>query len=165
MCHSSEKITTFADENKLLNKSEPISITINIMTEINEILFSRTMKAGRRMYYIDVKQDKNDEYYLSVTESKRVKDGTEFEKPVFEKHKIFLYREDLLKFNDAFQEAMDFIRQNAGLTERAAWKNQEEQSETAEEPAEEPAEPAEVSEPEATEETPEEDEFKIDIEF
>lgn len=131
------------------------------MSEINEILFSRTIKAGRRMYYIDVKQDKNDEYYLSVTESKRVKDGTEFEKPVFEKHKIFLYREDLLKFNGIFQEAMDYIRQNAGLTERVAWKNQEEQSET----AEEPAEPAEVSEPEATEETPEEDEFKIDIEF
>ena len=139
------------------------------MSEINEILFSRTIKAGRRMYYIDVKQDKNDEYYLSVTESKRVKDGTEFEKPVFEKHKIFLYREDLLKFNGIFQEAMDYIRQNAGLTERVAWKNQEEQSETAEElaeePAEEPAETAEVSEPEATEETPEEDEFKIDIEF
>ena len=127
------------------------------MSEINEILFSRTIKAGRRMYYIDVKQDKNDEYYLSVTESKRVKDGTEFEKPVFEKHKIFLYREDLLKFNGIFQEAMDYIRQNAGLTERGAWRHQEEEGET--------TEPEELPEENETEENSEEDEFKIDIEF
>ena len=112
-----------------------------------EILFSRSIKAGRRVYYIDVKMDKNSEYYLSITESKRIKEGTEFDKPVFEKHKIFLYREDLTKFNDTLQEALNFVDERAGLPERQEYK------------------PAEPAEPTPEEEPIEEDEFKIDIEF
>lgn len=82
----------------------------------NSILFSRIVKAGKRIYYIDVKQDRRDEYYISMTESKRVKDGTESEHPIFEKHKIFLYREDLLKFLTALTDATQFIAERKPLT-------------------------------------------------
>ena len=74
----------------------------------SDILFSKSVKAGKRIYYIDVKRDRHDEIYLSLTESKRIKDGTEDCRPVFEKHKIFLYREDIEKFIDAFDEASAF---------------------------------------------------------
>lgn len=74
----------------------------------NDILFSKSVKAGKRIYYIDVKRDRHDELYLSLTESKRVKEGTEEMRPVFEKHKIFLYREDLEKFLEAFSDAAQF---------------------------------------------------------
>lgn len=59
-----------------------------------DILFSKMVKAGKRVYYIDVKRDRREEYYLSITESKRLNAVSETDKPVFEKHKIFLYRED-----------------------------------------------------------------------
>ncbi|MBF0964875.1 MAG: DUF3276 family protein, partial [Alloprevotella sp.] len=58
------------------------------------------------------------EYYLAMTESKRVKDGTETERPVFEKHKIFLYREDMLKFFEAFGDAVHFVGERTSLTRR-----------------------------------------------
>ena len=74
----------------------------------NDILFSKSVKAGKRIYYIDMKRDRHDELYLSLTESKRVKEGTEELRPVFEKHKIFLYREDLEKFLEAFTDAAQF---------------------------------------------------------
>ncbi len=74
----------------------------------NDILFSKSVKAGKRIYYIDVKRDRHEELYLSLTESKRVKEGTEELRPVFEKHKIFLYREDLEKFLEAFTDAAQF---------------------------------------------------------
>lgn len=74
----------------------------------NDILYSNTVKAGKRIYYIDVKCDRKGEYYLSITESKRLKDQGDSSHFVFEKHKIFLYREDLEKFQQAFNDAADF---------------------------------------------------------
>lgn len=82
----------------------------------NEILFSRVVKAGKRVYYIDVKRDRRDEFYISMTESKRVKEGTEDERPVFEKHKIFLYREDMLKFLTALTDTAQFVGEHRPLT-------------------------------------------------
>ena len=70
------------------------------------------MKAGKRVYYIDVKRDRHNENYLSITESKRIKDGTEEERPTFEKHKIFLYKEDFEKFSEGLQEVISYIRDN-----------------------------------------------------
>lgn len=81
-----------------------------------ELLFSRTIKAGKRVYYLDVKRDRRDEYYIAMTESRRVQDGTETERPVFEKHKIFLYREDILNFLAAFTEAAKYVGENRPLT-------------------------------------------------
>lgn len=82
----------------------------------NGILFSRVVKAGKRVYYIDVKRDRRDEFYISMTESKRVKEGSAEESPTFEKHKIFLYREDLLKFLSALNDAADFVAEQRPLT-------------------------------------------------
>ena len=74
-----------------------------------EILFSRTVKAGQRIYYIDVKQNRKGEMYLSVTESKKVLGGTqEMPQVSYEKHKIFLFREDFGKFEEALRQAFDF---------------------------------------------------------
>lgn len=76
-----------------------------------EILFSRSVKAGKRIYYLDVKKTMKDETYLSITESKKIIQGEDEDaKITFEKHKIFLYREDLEKFMTALNEVVDFIR-------------------------------------------------------
>ena len=75
----------------------------------NDILFSKSVKAGKRIYYVDVKRDRHDELYLSLTESKRIKEGTEELRPVFEKHKIFLYREDFSKFAKSLGEAISYV--------------------------------------------------------
>lgn len=90
-------------------------------------LFSRSIKAGKRVYYLDVKRDRRGEYYVAMTESRRVQDGTETERPVFEKHKIFLYREDILSFLSAFAEAAKFVGENRPLTahERRSYNGSE----------------------------------------
>lgn len=79
------------------------------------MLFSRTVKAGKRVYYVDVKRDRNDEYYIAMTESKRVAEGSESERPVFEKHKIFLYREDIINFLTALTDAAQFVGERRSL--------------------------------------------------
>ncbi|MEG1581014.1 MAG: DUF3276 family protein [Bacteroidaceae bacterium] len=73
----------------------------------SEILFSKAVKAGKRIYYLDVKKDRNEELYLSITESKKVvnADNTAVN---FEKHKVFLYKEDFEKFREALNQALDF---------------------------------------------------------
>ena len=83
-----------------------------------EILFSRTVKAGQRIYYIDVKKNRKGEMYLSVTESKKVLGGTqEMPQVSYEKHKIFLFREDFGKFNEALQQAFSFVAGEQGEAE------------------------------------------------
>ena len=120
----------------------------------NDILFSKSVKAGKRIYYIDVKRDRHDELYLSLTESKRVKEGTEELRPVFEKHKIFLYREDLEKFLEAFTDAAQFAIEKQPAQPRYARYEE--------------AAPAAVTFAEATDEVEEEgsDEIKLgELEF
>ncbi|HIU55832.1 MAG TPA: DUF3276 family protein, partial [Candidatus Gallibacteroides avistercoris] len=65
----------------------------------NDIIFSKTIKAGKRIYYLDVKENRKGELFLVITESKQVTINTG-DKPEqsFEKHKIFLYREDFNNF-------------------------------------------------------------------
>ena len=77
-----------------------------------DILFSKSIKAGHRIYYFDVKKTFRDDYFFTITESKRsFKDeGGEMPVAVLEKHKIFLYEEDFDKFTDAMQEILDYIR-------------------------------------------------------
>ncbi|MBO7136900.1 MAG: DUF3276 family protein [Bacteroidaceae bacterium] len=83
-----------------------------------EILFSRTVKAGQRIYYIDVKQNRRGEMYLSITESKKMNSGTpEMPQVSFEKHKIFLFREDFGKFTEALGEALNFVNSEQGEPE------------------------------------------------
>ena len=82
-----------------------------------KIYFSQTVKAGKRIYYLDVKKNKRDELFLSITESKKVYLGdTEEGQFNFEKHKIFLYREDFSKFIDALSKAIYYIHENSDST-------------------------------------------------
>lgn len=70
-------------------------------------IFSKKVKAGKRTYFFDVKSTRSNDYYLTITESKRkVKDDSFF----YEKHKIFLYKEDFAKFVDALQNTVDHVK-------------------------------------------------------
>jgi hypothetical protein len=69
-------------------------------------VYSETVKAGkRRTYFFDIKPTKGDDYYITITERK--KKGLEEESKVYEKHKIFLYKEDLNKFLMAMNRVVD----------------------------------------------------------
>lgn len=72
-----------------------------------EEIFSKRVKAGKRTYFFDVKSTKSNDYYLTITESKRRMKDDSF---VFEKHKIFLYKEDFGKFIEALQDAVDHVK-------------------------------------------------------
>lgn len=81
----------------------------------SDILLSRTVKAGQRIYYIDVKQNRRGEMYVSITESKKVQSGTaDAQHVTYEKHKIFLFREDFIKFGNALSEAIAYINNEQG---------------------------------------------------
>ena len=77
-----------------------------------EIVFSRAIKTGKRIYYLDVKRTRTDDLFLAITESKKRIIGTDENAQVtFEKHKIFLYKEDFEKFTSVLQEVIDFVQQ------------------------------------------------------
>lgn len=71
-------------------------------------IFSRAVRAGKRTYFFDVKSTRRDDYYLTITESKKRfnRDGRYY----FEKHKIFLYKEDFDKFIEGLTESVEFIK-------------------------------------------------------
>jgi hypothetical protein len=75
--------------------------------ERNEI-FSKSVRAGKRTYFFDVKATKGNDYYLTVTESK--KRFSEDGKFTYEKHKLFLYKEDFEKFTEGLEEAIEKIK-------------------------------------------------------
>ena len=78
-----------------------------------DVLFSQAVKAGKRIYYMDVRKTRKDELYLSITESKKVTTGDGDGLQVsFEKHKIFLYREDFSNFIDGLTKAIRYIHEN-----------------------------------------------------
>jgi len=78
-----------------------------------EIAYSRTVKAGKRIYYLDVKRSRNEDLYLSLTESKKKVSGDPENPDVsYEKHKIFLYREDLSKFTEALIDVIRYMQDN-----------------------------------------------------
>ncbi len=76
-----------------------------------EEYFSKRVRAGKRTYYFDVKATRSNDYYVTITESKRLPGESE-DRPVYEKHKIFLYKEDFEKFSDGLMEALGYIREN-----------------------------------------------------
>lgn len=105
-----------------------------------EILYSKAIKAGKRIYYLDVKKNLKDDLFLAITESKKIqpKDGSQVS---FEKHKIFLYKEDFEKFMDGMNEVIRYIR--ASRPENADNLSSDKESPAGEDP----------------------DEIKFDIEF
>ncbi|MBM3403850.1 MAG: DUF3276 family protein [Bacteroidetes bacterium] len=82
-------------------------------------IHSVSVRAGKRTYFFDVKATISEEYYLTITESKR-KFSNEQGKFFYEKHKIFLYKEDFEKFANGLKEAIAYIEANqkGGITER-----------------------------------------------
>jgi hypothetical protein len=92
-------------------------------------IFSKAVKAGKRTYFFDVKATRSDDYYLTITESKKRFDQNG-EKAFYEKHKIFLYKEDFEKFIDGLNEAVAHIKTNRPempTYERHEHKDREEQ--------------------------------------
>ena len=75
-------------------------------------IFSKKLRAGRRTYFFDVKSTRADDYYLTITESKKHTnaDGSVY----FKKHKIFLYKEDFLEFKEILDEVTKFIVDEKG---------------------------------------------------
>ncbi|MFA0964825.1 DUF3276 family protein [Roseivirga sp. BDSF3-8] len=70
-------------------------------------IYSQRVRAGKRTYFFDVKSTRSNDYYLTITESKRrFKDDGYF----YEKHKIFLYKEDFNKFIEALQDTVDHVK-------------------------------------------------------
>ena len=76
-------------------------------------IHSTAVRAGKRTYFFDVKATRNDDYYITITESKR----RQGEEASYEKHKIFLYREDFNKFKMGLAEAIDYIVEHKGEVE------------------------------------------------
>jgi len=79
-------------------------------SKFREEIYSVAVRAGKRTYFFDVKSTRREEFYLTITESKKRfdQDGSFH----FEKHKIFLYKEDFEKFSEGLQEVITFIDQN-----------------------------------------------------
>ncbi|ELA8217928.1 PUR family DNA/RNA-binding protein [Elizabethkingia anophelis] len=77
----------------------------------NEI-FTKVLKAGRRTYFFDVRETKAGDYYQTITESK--KNFSENGEASFEKHKIYLYKEDFKSFSELFNESTNFILDEKG---------------------------------------------------
>ncbi len=73
-----------------------------------EEIFSRVVRAGKRTYFFDVKETRNKERYLTITESKR-RFNNENGKFFYEKHKLFLYKEDFEKFTNGLSDVIGFI--------------------------------------------------------
>lgn len=83
----------------------------NGMNEKEEI-YSKVLRAGRRTYFFDVRATKADDYYLTITESKKfTNDNGSFH---YKKHKIYLYKEDFAGFNEVLKEMTDFILEEKG---------------------------------------------------
>ena len=81
----------------------------------SEIVFSKAVKAGKRIYYLDVKKSRNDDLYLSITESKkRIIGNYEDGQVSYEKHKIFLYKEDFEEFLNSLNSVVDFVKEEVG---------------------------------------------------
>lgn len=78
---------------------------MNVEPTYKDEIFTKRVRAGKRTYFFDVKSTKSEkDFYITITESKRV--GEE----EYEKHKIFLYKEDFDKFSEALQETVTHVR-------------------------------------------------------
>ena len=92
----------------------------------SEIVYSRSVKAGKRIYYLDVKKDRTGDYYLCITESKKRQSGEEV--PQFEKHKLFLYKEDFAHFSEGLNDVIAYVKEQIGdIPERKEWTPEGEQ--------------------------------------
>lgn len=78
-----------------------------------EIVYSRSVKAGKRIYYLDVKKARNEDLYVCITESKKKSQGEDVA-PSFEKHKLFLYKEDFNHFVEGLEDVVNYVKNELG---------------------------------------------------
>jgi hypothetical protein len=72
----------------------------------NDEVYSKVIKAGKRTYFFDVKSTRGNDLFITVTESKKsTENGTES----FQKHKIFLYKEDFEKFQEGLEDVINKV--------------------------------------------------------
>ncbi|HIY69316.1 MAG TPA: PUR family DNA/RNA-binding protein [Candidatus Alistipes intestinigallinarum] len=78
-------------------------------------ILSKAVKAGRRTYFFDVRATRGDDWFLTITESRKITapDGSSS----YDRHKIFLYKEDFTKFSEGLGEVVEFIRRSKGIPE------------------------------------------------
>ena len=110
----SKNISNFANT-ELLDESINRFLAFNFLQmeennpkDHNNEIFSRAVKAGKRTYFFDVKATANEKLYITITESKRRFDPAT-SRYTFEKHKIFLYKEDFEKFANGLSDVIEFI--------------------------------------------------------
>jgi hypothetical protein len=91
---------------------------------LKEEIYTKVVRAGKRTYFFDVKATRKDDYYLTITESKKRlgKEGKIF----YEKHKIFLYKEDFEKFADGLDDAVTFIGNGRDIIKTETTHSEEE---------------------------------------
>lgn len=91
---------------------------------VQEEIYTKVVRAGKRTYFFDVKATRKEDYYLTITESKKRlgKEGKIF----YEKHKIFLYKEDFEKFADGLKDAVDYISNGNALARKETVLSEEE---------------------------------------
>lgn len=101
------------NNNSETSGSAPIGVTER--EELGNPVQSIAVKAGRRTYFFDVRATRAGEYYLTITENRRMsnEDGTS----TYERHKIFLYKEDYGKFTDGLNEILEFIRKQQPIAD------------------------------------------------
>ena len=80
----------------------------NAQERSGEDIYSKPVRAGKRTYFFDVKATKGNDYYLTITESKRRVDNNG--QYAYDKHKIFLYKEDFEKFAEGLEEVIKYIK-------------------------------------------------------
>ena len=88
---------------------------VNAQERSGDDVYSKQVRAGKRTYFFDVKATRGNDYYLTITESKRriEKDG----RFAYDKHKIFLYKEDFDKFTASLQEMVGYIKANCPVAD------------------------------------------------
>ena len=93
-----------------------------------EEIFSKSVRAGRRTYFFDVRSTRAGDYYMTITESKKFsnEDGSAH----YKKHKIYLYKEDFDEFASSFKEVSDFIFEKKGREVISNQENTESQENT-----------------------------------
>lgn len=111
-----EKYFIFVKNLKILNMYSEDIENAGAQERNGDDVFSKPVRAGKRTYFFDVKATKGNDYYLTITESKRrvEKDG----RFVYDKHKIFLYKEDFDKFNEGLSEVVSYIKERCPVVER-----------------------------------------------
>ncbi|GAB1415511.1 PUR family DNA/RNA-binding protein [Paludibacter sp.] len=107
---------------------------IELEKKDNEIVYSKSIKAGKRIYYLDVKKSRNEDLFIAITESKKKVNGSDQDAQVtFEKHKIFLYKEDFSKFLEGLEEVVEFIKKEQGeASPRETYESDDETTKSAE---------------------------------